>query len=448
MQTLFPGGRNDVKFISYFLNGKCNENSNSSALSKVESDLAILAENGSVLEITEKKTLKLSSGLIFKTVAKREEVMKTKRKTFLVRDTLRTRCRIWRSDGKAVKPITVFARTILRVKQTNFLWNIERFSSLESGHDNPYVINFSSKHNDVTFKVRVKEDDKIVIFVKTFGENIRFLKFKSFMTDINENKIVCGICEVSIGIEEDAICTLPFNKKYLTDNKKLYLKNDILSLCCESSWCDGYGVNEIDRIYLGISSPYISNPIISNSFTSGTEAKLSDNVVNLKEDFKCLYSESIRSDMKLKTALETSNAHKAILSARSLLTTDRLQEFVDVPDMDADSVRRMLLFVYTNALEGLKWESVLTLYAAVDKHDMMALNSSCSSFLKRNLCSSHLCDVLALADMHTDRDLIRAIQEYAVTHEEEVFTSNEWKVFARNNPTLALETMLRKWNKN
>ncbi|GFR29110.1 tdpoz3 [Trichonephila clavata] len=78
---------------------------------------------------------------------------------------------------------------------------------------------------------------------------------------------------------------------------------------------------------------------------------------DLKEDFETLYAEGILSDVKLRTANFTFQAHKNILSVRSpvfraMFTTEmkeKTQECIDIPDLEDDTLHKMLLYVYTNS---------------------------------------------------------------------------------------------------
>ncbi|GFY77022.1 hypothetical protein TNIN_57851 [Trichonephila inaurata madagascariensis] len=107
-------------------------------------------------------------------------------------------------------------------------------------------------------------------------------------------------------------------------------------------------------------------------------------MLDLKEDFHCLYAEGILRDVKLRTTTQTFHAHKNILYVRSpvfraMFTTDikeKVQECVDITDLEDATVRRMLLYMYTNALEDFQWESALKLYAAADKYKIFALKAS------------------------------------------------------------------------
>ncbi|GFU07712.1 hypothetical protein NPIL_350791 [Nephila pilipes] len=415
-------------------------------------DLAFLAEDGSVLKIRKSEDFFFNNYLS----VLQDVVTKTEREAFLSRDTLRTRCRLWRTAGKAIPTVTIFARTVCDVETRNFLWDIENFCTFKQGHKVDFVLSSEPKDDAVTFSLGVNKEDKIEVSMKPSNENLKFLNFQSLITDSNGSNTDCGYHEIwPVEIGKDNKFTLPFTKTYLIDNKHLYLKNDVFSLYCECSLCYGFLFSRIEKIYSGINPFSITNPIFHKPCMTNAIAEQLDSMSDLKEDFGRLYDEGLHSDMKLRTATETFHTHKNILSIRSpvfrkMFATDmkeNIQECVDIPDLDDDTVRRMLLYVYTNALEDLQWESALRLYAAADKYEIVALKSKCSCFLKRNLCPSNLYDALVLADRHADGELKAAAQDYALKHEENVFNSEEWKAFVQSYSTLAAATMLLKWNK-
>ncbi|GFQ98267.1 TD and POZ domain-containing protein 4 [Trichonephila clavata] len=249
--------------------------------------------------------------------------------------------------------------------------------------------------------------------------------------------------------EKSVLFTLPFTKRYLIEHSDLYLKNDVLSLVFEYSWCDGYFSIEGENAYFEIYQN--GNRSIGSNYDIEHCVKEDD----LKKDLELLYNEGTLSDVKLCTSNQTFHAHKAILSARSpvfraMFTTDmqeKIQECVNVPDVEDDTVRRMLRYMYSNTLEGFQWESAWKLYSAADKYEILTLKRNCSSFFKRNLSPSKVCDVLVLADMHLDGDLKKAAEDYVFENEMNVFNSEEWTDFTKNNVTLAAETMLLKWKR-
>ncbi|GBN17973.1 hypothetical protein AVEN_137342-1 [Araneus ventricosus] len=116
---------------------------------------------------------------------------------------------------------------------------------------------------------------------------------------------------------------------------------------------------------------------------------------------------------------------------------------VDITDLEAETVHRMLTYVYTDSLGDLQMESASALYTAADKYDIPSLKHRCSSFLKYNMYANTACDVLALADMHQDHDLKSAVQDYITEHGKEVFNTPEWKRFMETNLQLAADVMYR-----
>ncbi|GIY43371.1 speckle-type POZ protein [Caerostris extrusa] len=82
---------------------------------------------------------------------------------------------------------------------------------------------------------------------------------------------------------------------------------------------------------------------------------------NADEEYVRSRCDPALSDMKLRTETETFQVHAAVLSARSpvfraMLTTDMKEKnncCVDIPDVDNDTLRQMILYMYTDQLEYL-----------------------------------------------------------------------------------------------
>ncbi|GFY43478.1 hypothetical protein TNIN_180491 [Trichonephila inaurata madagascariensis] len=339
---VYPNEDNEEDFISYFLRRACDDNLETP---EIEYELAILAEDGSVLQINERERMEEDSEWGSELFFLRQDVKVTRKEAFLSKDTLRFRCRVWRTDGQDVTPARFFARTVLNVKNWNFLWNIEGFSSLKSDETAAYEIRSESESVDMVFSISMNEKGIIMICMEYIDTSIHFLKFQSFITVTNGTQIDCGKRETSTFVE-DVLCTLPFTKKYLMDNKNLYLENDVLALYCECSWSDGFAQEgEIERIDYGILSPSVNKEVNTKSCSPPTEVSPFDKMLDLKEDFHCLYAEGIFSDVKLRTTTQTFPAHKNILSIRSpvfraMFTTDmkeKIQKCVDISDLEDDT---------------------------------------------------------------------------------------------------------------
>ncbi|GFY52877.1 TD and POZ domain-containing protein 3 [Trichonephila inaurata madagascariensis] len=442
---LFPRGSKENVYLS--ICGKCNDGSESIT---VERELALLTKDDLILHIKPRGKKKfVKKGNLENVFLKCDEIVTTIN-NFLFRDSLRIRFRLWRTDGKAMTPTTFFARTVLCVREINIDWNIERFTSLLPGEKVNFALSGESEDDKAALNIEVNEESQIVISINSFYESMKFLILQPFLINTDGLKIDCGRREMlQQELKENATCTLPFTQKYLMDNKNVYLKNDVLSLYLECSWCDGFDLNRIEKISIG------NNKINHKLCRSHSDVEEPQKEADLKEDLINLYVEGTLSDVKLRTTFQTFHSHKAILSARSpvfraMFTTDmkeKIQQCVDIPDLEDDTVLRMLFYMYTDDLEGLQWERAVKLYDAADKYLIATLKNKCSSFMKRNLCPSKACEVLGLADIHRDGNLKKAAQEYAVAHEEVVFNSDEWSEFAKNNSTLAADTMLRKWKR-
>ncbi|GIY86268.1 TD and POZ domain-containing protein 1 [Caerostris darwini] len=124
---------------------------------------------------------------------------------------------------------------------------------------------------------------------------------------------------------------------------------------------------------------------------------------------------------------------------------EKAQDCIHIEDADADTVRRLLLYIYTDACEDLQWESASRVYAAADKYQILSLKDECSSFLKANLDAANACDALMIADLHHDEHLKLATSEFILKHDKKIFNSDEWKRVIRTNGQLAAEVMLHKF---
>ncbi|GBM70060.1 TD and POZ domain-containing protein 4 [Araneus ventricosus] len=173
------------------------------------------------------------------------------------------------------------------------------------------------------------------------------------------------------------------------------------------------------------------------------------------DDFKALYNDHLLTDVVLKTATKSFPAHKNVLCARSsvfraMLTSDMKEKNTDcikVEDLENETVHRLLLFLYSDNLEELQWESALKLYYAGDKYAIEKLKVLCSSFLVDSLSTSTASELLLLADTHSDTDLKKFVEDFILEHEEEVFGSDEWEKLIDTNPHLVIKTMHLKYRK-
>lgn len=108
---------------------------------------------------------------------------------------------------------------------------------------------------------------------------------------------------------------------------------------------------------------------------------------------------------------ETLKASKLILSARSpvflkMLTTDMEEastNSVDIPDVDSQTMKELLRFIYCYKVQELN-EVVSDLLIAADKYQIAELKTICVDHITENLSQDNVVDVLVMTDPMSDVD--------------------------------------------
>ncbi|GBN22031.1 Speckle-type POZ protein [Araneus ventricosus] len=370
---------------------------------------------------------------------------------FLPPKTLTIRCRTYKSKESFSDAGQCFIRTRIRVERTSFIGLAEKFSTLVPDEKRNLSIKSSSTEKQLlTLNLSLAGDlcCKERVWVEIIPDKkdyIKFCKCKLFLLDSEGTKTECGRSEILFSGKkpQDWKFPLNFTKGYLMKKNTEFLSNDTLALKCEFAFSTGIEYEGIEDSEFGNLSFADKNQ--SRKFPSALE------------DITCLYKDGILCDMKLRTETETFNVHKNILSARSsvfktMFSTDMREKSNDcviIEDLEADTVRRMLVFLYSDKLEDLDWESAKSLYFAADKYNIVALKYGCSDILMNNLQPSESCDLLLLSDIHQDEELKKAVQRYIAEHHEEILQSDQWINLGKSNPILATETFqtlyLRNW---
>ncbi|GFQ72258.1 TD and POZ domain-containing protein 1 [Trichonephila clavata] len=368
-----------------------------------------------------------------------------KKDIILPHDTLIIRCKLRRSCEKTTNVVEQFARTVIRVDQKLYDWNISEFRKMKPDEKKSISIKLTSRKDLLSLDLFLSAGEyfeKIVLVsISSSLKSIKFVTVKLFLKDTEGNTVECGQKEFCSGeVENFKIIPLTFAKNKLIRKKDLYLKDDQLSLCCVTAFTTGIAFEGIGRT-------------ISGNFNRRDEDNkiLQKNILSLKDDVKSLYNDPALSDMTLCTETKSYPAHIAILCARSpvfkaMFSSDMKESIrrkVDILDLNDDTVQRMLLYMYTDTLENLQWESALSLYKAADKYNVVSLRNQCVSFIERHLTPINVCEVLALADRHQDEDFKSILQNYIVNNQGEVLDLKEWKLFVKSNSELAAESLLK-----
>ncbi|XP_055950839.1 speckle-type POZ protein-like [Argiope bruennichi] len=165
----------------------------------------------------------------------------------------------------------------------------------------------------------------------------------------------------------------------------------------------------------------------------------------LQADLKCILDTGTLFDVSLQIDTEFIQAHKIILSARSPVfkamfmkdMKENISNVVVIEDLDVDTLRKLLLYMYTDTIFDDHWENIKKLYFAADKYEIPSLKKKCVYILKTNLTVSNVCEAVCLADLHQDGDLKTATLDFISEHDFAVFASEAWKELENNNSSLA-----------
>ncbi|CAL1298354.1 unnamed protein product [Larinioides sclopetarius] len=419
---------------------------------------------------------------------KQAEILVEKKEVYLPEGVLTVCCKFWNTLSTVSKEGQCSSlRTVIGTKYMNVNAIINNF------HPSSYaVVNFLPPSTDISLislEVYVSSHDvnsdlRALVFKRKHVEckKLCWYFFKLFVLDSKgvkkELSEIFNLTHSLSSVKHNYIASYDFFRNYLL--------NRTLSLQLEISYCPGI-VSELteNKFNKYENLPYTAaglenlkardserehssiSDCIPSTDASCIEGGLSGEqnesfdadgkslpLTSLKEDMLSLYNDRLFCDTKLQTDTETFPAHRNVLGARSpvfkrMFTTDMKEtagECINVPDISSDTVRGMLHFLYTDYVGDLEMQSANDLYIASDKYDIASLKQRCSSFMKKNLSPSNVCDVLVLADMHQDKDLESAAQEYVLTNDE-VFHLDEWKLFMKNYSSLAAQVMYLKFTK-
>ncbi|KAF8771098.1 Protein maternal effect lethal 26 like protein [Argiope bruennichi] len=98
--------------------------------------------------------------------------------------------------------------------------------------------------------------------------------------------------------------------------------------------------------------------------------------------------------------------------------SDKSNKSIDIPDMDADTLNRLLLYIYEDKVQDLTEDTAANLFVAADRYELLDLKEKCSNFLKLNITESNACGILVLADVHQDESLRKSVQKFILNNSD------------------------------
>ncbi|CAL1299676.1 unnamed protein product [Larinioides sclopetarius] len=441
---MYPKGYQDSSFLLHL---KRKDNGKGPREISLVFELSILDENGSPI-----RTFKRNRRPFYKDssygesdIPTWEEIFLFNRYYFLPNDTLTICCKMWKADDEFSMPLQWSTRTKIATEQT-FNIKIPNFNKIEPDRHKGALLAVTNTQNmtlNISLVDGLRGDGNILFEIIPTDEKMRFFSFKLYLLSIIGRKLECIPGECGFYYRKSKSWLFQFSKRKLIANERY----NMLTLFCHCCFSNGELIEEIETIQNSIiPSKYLA------SVRSNSSKKTSIMTTGATEVLKSLYTNQILCDVKLRAQMEIFPAHRNILSARSpvfrtMFTSDmreKSSQIVDIPDINADVLRFMLQYVYTESLEGLHYQSAYQLYVAADMYQILDLKNKCSVFLRGELIRSNACDVLVLADVYQDKDLKTDVQKFIVKEGKNIFTSDEWKDFIKENIQLAADTMLFK----
>ncbi|GBN07959.1 Protein roadkill [Araneus ventricosus] len=463
-QAMYPRGyrEEDKGCISFCLYRSRMDNGPENFPLKYE--LSVLAADGStLLSVEYEQTFKKGGcGWVVPKFLQIDEVLLRRKADYLPQDTLSLRCKMWKGEGTSQRVTQICARTCIGIQRISFLHVVESFSAIEPNHKKTVQIRYSTKDESVlSSSVYFTDgeccDRKIMVEITPSSIKQILSKCKFHLLDTSGNVMKCGEADNRSDATRQDIRKLPLalTWKDILNRKGVYLPGDKLSVLCECVFSSGVKLNKIEKILQEIPSVAL-NQIINDDPNNKSNAfeELSDYPSAL-DDLKGIYNNKFHTDVELKTKTKSFPAHKIVLCARSpvfkaMMSNDMREKNTDcikIDDLDDDTTHQLLLFLYSDCLENLQWESAMKLYYAGDKYAIEKMKVLCSAFLRNNLSVSTASELLLLADTHNDYNLKKVVENFILKHEEEVFGSGEWENLIETNPQLVIKTMHLKYRK-
>ncbi|GFU99278.1 speckle-type POZ protein B [Trichonephila clavipes] len=147
------------------------------------------------------------------------------------------------------------------------------------------------------------------------------------------------------------------------------------------------------------------------------------NLEDLSMDLKLMLNSSLLTDINLLVGSDVVRAHKLILSARSpvfakMIKSGMLEQqksVIHIADFDMPVLKSLINFMYTGVFDK-DFDDVCSLYYAAHKHQVSSLEKTCRQHLLSNMEISNACELLMLADRHSDQDFKSSVIDFIKFH--------------------------------
>lgn len=139
-----------------------------------------------------------------------------------------------------------------------------------------------------------------------------------------------------------------------------------------------------------------------------------------------------------KLVLSRSPVFDAMLNQHD--TKEAQDGVIEISDIDHEVLKELIHYMYSDEIPKLK-DIALDLLIAANKYDLPGLFETCKSYLMANFSLEDFPRVLIFAEKLDIDDLKKVTMQHIIADSENIFASNEWKLFEKTNADLAMQVM-------
>jgi len=151
-------------------------------------------------------------------------------------------------------------------------------------------------------------------------------------------------------------------------------------------------------------------------------------------NFEHLLNDDQFSNFWIECSDETFSCHRAVLATRSSFFRALFNSNMDesksgrmvVVDMSSDTIRDVLMYIYTGRVEEIDTKAMDMLEAA-DRFDLSGLKKACEEFLIGTLDKENVLDLFVLADLHNAGELREAAKCLIVDNSADIVQEPGWR---------------------
>ncbi|PRD32372.1 UNVERIFIED_CONTAM: mel-26 [Trichonephila clavipes] len=382
---------------------------------------------------------------VFLKFIKRSELFNMK-DTLLPNDRLTIHCNLRRIQETSVKDLV--AVTKIGLKKSVFEWCIPNWSRIQLPAtcdpdviEAPYIthVTFPSDAKPL-FRLYLcrnrNEDVDLRLDIVKLDPNLKTV-LKSHITVLEDEDKEAFTVETTHQFHSvESLGTTCYSSSPLFPSSDVpSMPNDVLTLQC----------------ILAIPTGSYQNTVQPVDLDSTEDEPKTDNSVDdcFKRDLENLLKEGKFCDVKLRAGGTEVPCHKFILFARSPVLNQMIDELdemreeddpveteIDFDDLDGDTLKQMVQFLYTERIENIAYDSALKLLAAAQKFKVLDLKERCSEYLRAAFSFQNIFATIAAADRHQDNDLMKYALEYISKYWREISTTKEWEAFIKEQPNL------------